>query len=167
MGLYKMNIEYYLPQEELSNNNLVAIFPEWTEDKIFSKTGVKSRHVVKDSETALDLAEEAANKLFQSGCVVPAEVDYLLLCTQSALYRLPSSACVLQTAVMPRAPQKWYNVWYIDMSGNLPMRRRAGNAKVRYSAAYPTGREHSAKGTSLPCGLIPHSIHIVLGLEKC
>ena len=29
----------------------------------------------------------------------------------------------------------------IDMSGNLPMRRRAGNAKVRYSAAYPTGRE--------------------------
>ena len=29
----------------------------------------------------------------------------------------------------------------IDMSGNLPMLRRAGNAKVRYSAAYPTGRE--------------------------
>ena len=26
----------------------------------------------------------------------------------------------------------------IDMSGNLPMRRRAGNAKVRCSAAYPT-----------------------------
>ena len=44
-------------------------------------------------------------------------------------------------AVMPRAPQKWYNMRYIDMSGNLPMRRRAGNAKVRYSTAYPTGRE--------------------------
>ena len=27
------------------------------------------------------------------------------------------------------------------MSGNLPMRRREENAKVRYSAAYPTGRE--------------------------
>jgi len=39
-----------------------------------------------------------------------------------------------------------YNMWYIDMSGNLPMRRRAGNAKVRYSAAYPTGRERIAKG---------------------
>lgn len=44
-------------------------------------------------------------------------------------------------AVMPRAPQKWYNMRYIDMSGNLPMRRSAGNAKVRYSTAYPTGRE--------------------------
>ena len=43
--------------------------------------------------------------------------------------------------VMSRVPQKWYNIRYIDMSGNLPMRRRAGNAKVRYSAAYPTGRE--------------------------
>ncbi len=38
-----------------------------------------------------------------------------------------------------------YNMWYIDMSGKLPMRRRAGNAKVRYSAAYPTGRELGAK----------------------
>ena len=47
--------------------------------------------------------------------------------------------------VMSRVPQKWYNIRYIDMSGNLPMRRRAGNAKVRYSAAYPTGRERNAK----------------------
>ena len=42
---------------------------------------------------------------------------------------------------MRRTPQKWYNMQTIDMSGNLPMRRRAKNAKVRYSAAYPTGRE--------------------------
>ena len=53
-------------------------------------------------------------------------------------------------AVMPRMPQKWYNMQQIDMSGNLPMRRRAGNAKVRYSAAYPTGAERIAKGTPLP-----------------
>ena len=33
------------------------------------------------------------------------------------------------------------------MSGNLPMRRRAGNAKVKYSATYLTGAERSAKKT--------------------
>ena len=44
-------------------------------------------------------------------------------------------------AVMTQAPQKWYNMRYIDMSGSLPMRRRVENAKVRYSAAYPTRRE--------------------------
>ena len=38
-------------------------------------------------------------------------------------------------------PGKWYNMHSIDMSGKLPMCRRTGNARSRYSAAYPTGRE--------------------------
>ena len=47
---------------------------------------------------------------------------------------------------------KWYNMQYINMSGNLPM-GIAGNAlRVRYSAAYPTGAERIAKGTPLPWG---------------
>ena len=49
-----------------------------------------------------------------------------------------------------RTPQKWYNMQQIDMSGNLPMRRRAENAKVRCSAAYPTERKLDVKRTSLP-----------------
>ena len=56
--------------------------------------------------------------------------------------------------------QKWYNMQQIDMSGNLPMRRRAGNAKVRYSAAYPTGRERIAKG------LLYHGVPIVFKLIR-
>ena len=50
-------------------------------------------------------------------------------------------ACGGFVAVMRRTPQKWYNMQYINMSGKLPMCRRTGNAQVRYSAAYPTGRE--------------------------
>ena len=91
-----MNIEFYLPEGTLSNKCLVQRFPEWTEEKILAKTGIKSRHVVNDSETALDLAEVAARRLFQTGCVTPMEIDFLLLCTQSSKYRLPSSACLLQ-----------------------------------------------------------------------
>ena len=53
------------------------------------------------------------------------------------------------------APQKWYNMQYIDMSGKLFLCRRTENAKVRCSAAYPTGRERIAKGPSLPWGLTP------------
>ena len=44
-------------------------------------------------------------------------------------------------AVMRRTPQKWYNMQHIDMSGNLPMGIAANAPRVRYSAAYPTGRE--------------------------
>ena len=56
--------------------------------------------------------------------------------------------------VMSRVPQKWYNIRYIDMSGKLPMCRLT-DAKVRYSVAYPTGRERSVKRTSIPWGLTP------------
>lgn len=84
-----LTIDYYLPPVELTNCELVKDYPEWTEEKILSKTGISSRHVVADGETALDLATKAAQKLDLSG------VDFLLLCTQSAEYRLPSSACLL------------------------------------------------------------------------
>ena len=46
---------------------------------------------------------------------------------------------------MRRTSQKWYNMQYIDMSGNLPMGIAAKVPQVRYSAAYPTGRELSEK----------------------
>ena len=38
----------------------------------------------------------------------------------------------------------WYNMQYINMSGKLPMCRRGENAKVRYSAAYPTDAPEKA-----------------------
>ena len=42
---------------------------------------------------------------------------------------------------MRRTSQKWYNMQYINMSGNLPMGIAGNLPRVRYSAAYPTGRE--------------------------
>ena len=51
---------------------------------------------------------------------------------------------------------------YIDVSGKLPMCCAANAPQVRYSAAYPTGRERIAKGTSLLWG--PHSI--LMGRER-
>ena len=44
-------------------------------------------------------------------------------------------------AVMPRMPQKWYNMQQIDMSNEKPMVIAANAPRVRYSAAYPTGAE--------------------------
>ena len=44
-------------------------------------------------------------------------------------------------AVMPRMPQKWYNMQQIDMSNEKPMVSAENPPRVRYSAAYPTGAE--------------------------
>ena len=91
-----MKIAYALPEKILANDDLVKIYPEWTAEKIFAKTGIASRHVAGDGETALDLAERAARGLFSLHGVAADEIDFLLLCTQSAEYALPSSACLLQ-----------------------------------------------------------------------
>ena len=90
-----MKFDYYLPTATLSNEELATLYPEWTADKILTKTGISSRHVVSGGETSLDLAEEAVNRLFKSAQIQTSEIDSLLLCTQSPAYVLPSSACVL------------------------------------------------------------------------
>lgn len=89
-------IEYVLPDRCLDNAELAAAFPEWSVEKIAAKTGIQSRHVASDGQCASDLAVEAAQKLFASGCCDPAEIDFLLLCTQSPDYLLPTTACLIQ-----------------------------------------------------------------------
>lgn len=96
MGAYIKAISYYLPEKVLTNEELVKEFPEWDVEKVYSKVGVKERHLAGENETACDLAEKAALKLFEEYQVSPSSIDFLLLCTQSPDYRLPSTACILQ-----------------------------------------------------------------------
>ena len=96
MGAWIKAISYYLPERILTNEDLVAEFPEWDVEKVYNKVGVRERHLAGESETAGDLAEKAALMLFQEYNVSPADIDFLLLCTQSPDYHLPSTACILQ-----------------------------------------------------------------------
>ena len=88
-------ISIYLPDTLLTNDELAKVFPEWTSDKISAKTGIASRHIVSADETSLDLAVRAAQGLFKSGAITAQHIDFLLLCTQSPIYQLPSTACLL------------------------------------------------------------------------
>lgn len=91
-----LNIAYCLPDEVLTNAQLAEIYPEWTEEKILKKTGIASRHVTGEDEDALSLALAASQKLFAEEGANPARIDFILFCTQSPRYRLPSTACILQ-----------------------------------------------------------------------
>lgn len=96
MNAYIKSVSYYLPKNILTNNQLIADFPEWTVEKIISKVGIGQRHIASDIETAVDLAANAAEKLFSEHKIDRMCIDYILLCTQSPDYSLPSSACILQ-----------------------------------------------------------------------
>ena len=96
MSAYIKAISYYLPTQVVSNEELASEFPEWSVDKIAQKVGVSSRHLSAPNETAGDMAEKAARKLFEEYRILPNSIDFLLLCTQSPDYFLPSTACILQ-----------------------------------------------------------------------
>lgn len=91
-----MKVAYYLPVGTLRNDDLEKLYPEWSSQKIYAKTGIAERHVAADGETATDLAEKAARALFSQEGIIPEDIDYVLFCTQSPDYRLPTSACLLQ-----------------------------------------------------------------------
>ena len=93
---YIRAISYYLPELVVSNEELVKEFPEWSVDKVAKKVGVNSRHIAAENETAGDMAEKAALKLFEEYRVLPSDIDFIILCTQSPDYFLPSTACILQ-----------------------------------------------------------------------
>ena len=93
---YIKALSYYLPEKVVTNEELVKEFPEWSVEKVAQKVGVESRHVASDGETAGDMAEKAARRLFQEYDIDPKSIDFILLCTQSSDYFLPSTACLLQ-----------------------------------------------------------------------
>jgi 3-oxoacyl-[acyl-carrier-protein] synthase III len=89
-------IDYYLPEGTVTNADLAAQFPEWRVEKIRAKTGIEQRHIAGPEEFSSDLAVQAASKLFAHGACSPSEIDFLLLCTQSPDYFLPTTACLVQ-----------------------------------------------------------------------
>ncbi|MGO4694452.1 3-oxoacyl-ACP synthase III family protein [Paenibacillus sp. 2TAB26] len=80
-------IEYYLPEQVESNDH---------GDKITSKIGIYERHIAGPDEYASDLAIAAANQLFDKHEIKREDIDFLLYCTQSPDYYLPTTACVIQ-----------------------------------------------------------------------
>jgi 3-oxoacyl-[acyl-carrier-protein] synthase-3 len=89
-------IEYHFPEWVLSNDRLAAEFGDWSVEKIEEKTGIRERRIAAEGECSSDLGVEAARKLFAAGVCRPGDVDYLVLCTQSPDYFLPTTACVMQ-----------------------------------------------------------------------
>lgn len=89
-----LDIEYYIPEGVLTNSHLEEKFSEYSAQQIEKKVGIKQRHIVSEDETALDLAYNAAEKILQN--YDKNLIDFILLCTQSPDYYLPTSACILQ-----------------------------------------------------------------------
>lgn len=97
MEAYIKAISYYLPKKVVTNEQLVEEFPEWSVEKIAKKVGINERHIAAEDETAGDMAFKAAEKLIAENGIDKSIIDFVLLCTQSPDYFLPSTSCIIQS----------------------------------------------------------------------
>src|SRR4051812_45745914 len=89
-------IAYHLPATRVDNADLAAENPDWRSDKLEAKTGIAARRIAAADETAADLAIAAARKVLDVGGRTAADIDYVIFCSQSPDYLLPSTACLIQ-----------------------------------------------------------------------
>lgn len=88
-------LTYFLPEKVLTNHELENR-PMGGVETISKSAGIESRRNAGNGETASDLAVEAAKKLFHENGISSGDIDFLIFCTQSPDYFMPSTACVLQ-----------------------------------------------------------------------
>jgi len=93
VGAKILQIEYHLPERLVTNKDLEAEFEGWNAEKIEKKTGIRERRVVREDETALDMALTVSSRVLAG--FDKDKIDYLILNTQSPEYIMPSSSCLL------------------------------------------------------------------------
>jgi hypothetical protein len=87
-------ISKYLPSNVLTNSDLQLEFPDYNFERLGKKIGIEERRICEANETPLDLAVKACENLFEK--VDKKVIDFVIYCTQSPEYYLPTTACILQ-----------------------------------------------------------------------
>ncbi len=85
----------YAPARVVTNQELaqrVDTSDEW----IFSRSGIRERHIAADDEACSDLAIKAAQAALLDANMTAADVDLLIVATATPDYPLPATACVVQ-----------------------------------------------------------------------
>ena len=105
------SIAVHLPERAETNDQLQRENPKWDMPLIEEKLGIRTRYIAREDETAADLGVLAAQRLFAECGVDRQEVDFLLLCTQTPDYPLPTTACLMQDRLQLRT-----NIGAIDFN---------------------------------------------------
>jgi len=86
----------YVPPKVISNDDLVAMGIETTDEWIRTKTGMQLRHIAEDDVCTSDLAAKAGEAALKDAGVKPEDVDMLILATSSPDVILSSTAAITQ-----------------------------------------------------------------------
>jgi 3-oxoacyl-[acyl-carrier-protein] synthase-3 len=85
----------YLPAKVLTNRDL-ELAVDTTDEWIYTRTGIRQRHIAADGEKTSDLALEASRKALRAGGIAAADLDLIVMATTTPDMVFPSTACLLQ-----------------------------------------------------------------------
>ncbi len=85
----------YLPAKILSNKELETLV-DTTDEWIFTRTGIRERHIAADGEFTSDLALEAAKSAIAKANINASDIDLIIVATTTPDKIFPSVATMLQ-----------------------------------------------------------------------
>ncbi len=93
---YINNVEYFLPNKKENNLNFLSKIGKNKNfsKKIIKKIGIKNRSIAENNVYSNDLAVKSANKIFKN--IKKKNIDFLIYCTQTPDYLIPTNACIIQ-----------------------------------------------------------------------
>lgn len=85
----------YLPEKLLTNADLEHMV-DTTDEWIFTRTGIRERHLIADDQVTSDLALHAAQKAIESANIASTDIDLIIVATTTPDKVFPSTAVILQ-----------------------------------------------------------------------
>lgn len=86
-----------VPQGKVFNKDLSYLIPDDEIQKTIDSIGIRERRIADSNVCASDLCYKAAVELMESNSIDPSSIDVLLFMSQTADYRIPATAPVLQS----------------------------------------------------------------------
>ena len=86
----------YVPKKMLPNSYFDELLGRDVDEWLVKNVGIKQRHVMADDETTSDLCVQAAHQALARAGITAAEVDLLIVATDTPDYFSPATATVVQ-----------------------------------------------------------------------
>lgn len=90
-------VDCYAPEKVVTNDDLSQIV-DTNDEWIYSRTGIKRRHL-SDGENTSQLCIEVAKRLIEKSGINPMDIDLVIVGTITSDYATPSTACLVQGAI--------------------------------------------------------------------
>ncbi|MEM9242800.1 MAG: beta-ketoacyl-ACP synthase III [Pseudomonadota bacterium] len=90
-----LGVGAYVPEKVLSNHDLESMV-DTSDEWIYTRTGIKKRHVAAEDETSSSMGLNAAKKALAKADVQADSIEMIIVATCSPDMVFPSAACFLQ-----------------------------------------------------------------------